>query len=218
MARLTLNGMYEYDPSLFDGMILPDDYDREAMFAEIMTRCGQLYPYHQVPAVLKSNIRLWFARNFLNFDRSMEALMAEYNPIENYDKHEYWKRTPDLTDESDHTGKDTLQLSGKDALQLSGSDTKAHTGTDTTEASGTDATEASGKDTVQLSGTDTTALSGKDTVQLSGKDTDQLSGTDTTTRTYTSYNETLTRTGTDTTERSVSAFDSSVYSDRKSVV
>ena len=155
MARLTLNGMYQYDPTLFDGMILPEDYDRDALLAEIMTRCGQLYPYHQVPAILKSNIRLWFSRNFLNFDRIMEALLADYNPIENYDRHEEWTRTPDLTDEAKHTGKDTLQLSGKDS--------------------------------------------------------DQLSGTDTTTRTYTNYNETSTRTGTDTVEKTVSAFDSSVY-------
>ena len=163
MARLTLNGMYQYDPTLFDGMILPEDYDRDALLAEIMTRCGQLYPYHQVPRILKSNIRLWFSRNFLQFDRIMEAINAEYNPVENYDRHEEWTRTPDLTDEAKHTGKDTLQLSGKD------------------------------------------------TDQASGSDSDQLSGTDTTTRTYTNYNETSTRTGTDTVEKTVSAFDSSVY-------
>lgn len=155
MARLTLNGMYQYDPTIFDGMILPEDYDREALFAEIMNRSGQLYPYHQIPSILKSNIRLWFSRNFLQFDRIMEALNAEYNPVENYDKHEEWTRTPDLTDESQHTGKDTLQNSGKDSSQLS--------------------------------------------------------GTDTTTRTYTNYNETDTRTGTDTIERQVSAYDSGTY-------
>ena len=38
MARLTLNGMFAYDPTLFDGMILPEDYDRDALLAEIMKR------------------------------------------------------------------------------------------------------------------------------------------------------------------------------------
>lgn len=144
MARLTLNGMYIYEPTLFDGMILPEDYDRDALFAEIMTRCGQMYPYHQIPSILKSNIRLWFSRNFLQFDRVMEALNAEYNPVENYDKHEDWTRTPDLTDESTHTGKDSTQLSGTDSTELSGDDsttrsyddyneTSTRTGDDTTE-------------------------------------------------------------------------------------
>ena len=179
MARLTLNGMYQYEPTLFDGMILPEDYDRDALFAEIMTRCGQMYPYHQIPSILKSNIRLWFSRNFLQFDRIMEALNAEYNPVENYDKHEDWTRTPNLTDTEEKRGTDTIEASGKDSVQ------------------------ASGKDSVEASG--------KDSVQASGKDSDQLSGTDTTTRTYTNYNETSTRTGTDTTERQVSGFDAGTY-------
>lgn len=124
MARLTLNGMYQYDPTLFDGMILPEDYDRDALLSEIMKRCGQLYPYHQVPPILKADIRLWFSRNYLNFDRIMEALTAEYNPIENYDRHELSTKTPNLTDKS--------TLSGKDSTQASGDDVTKHTGTDST--------------------------------------------------------------------------------------
>ena len=160
MARLTLNGMFQYDPTLFDGMILPEDYDRDALFAEIMTRCGQMYPYHQIPSILKSNIRLWFSRNFLQFDRIMEALNAEYNPVENYDRHEDWTRTPDLTDESKHTGKDSTELSGTDSTELSG--------TDSTELSGTDSTELSGDDTTTRTYDDyneTSTRTGDDTTE-----------------------------------------------------
>ena len=114
MARLTLNGMYQYDPTLFDGVVLPADYDRDALLSEIMKRSGQLYPYHQVPSILKADIRLWFARNYLGFDRSMTALMAEYNPIENYNRIEASTRTPNLTDKSTLSGKDTNQLSESD--------------------------------------------------------------------------------------------------------
>ena len=142
MARLTLNGMYQYDPTLFDGMILPEDYDRDALLAEIMKRCGQLFPYHQVPPVLKADIRLWFARNYLNFDRIMEALTAEYNPIENYDRHELSTKTPNLTDKS--------TLSGKDSTQASGDDVTKHTGTDSLER-----THTNFKETVAYKGTDT---------------------------------------------------------------
>ena len=133
MARLTLNGMYQYDDTLFDGMILPEGYDRDALFAEIMTRSGQLYPYHQVPSILKSNIRLWFARNYLNFDRTMDALTAEYDPIENYNRHEQSTKTPNLTDKSTLSGKDSTAASGKDSTQASGTDTSQLSGTDTTE-------------------------------------------------------------------------------------
>ena len=119
MSRITLNGWLQYDPTIFDGVILPEDFDRDALLAEIMSRSGELYTYHQVPYVLKENIRLWFSRNFLNFDRMMAALMAEYNPIENYDRHEDWTRTPNLTDEAKHTGSDTGTLSGDDTTTRS---------------------------------------------------------------------------------------------------
>ena len=151
MARLTLNGMYQYDPSIFDGMILPEDYDKDALQAEIMNRCGMLYPYHQIPSILKSNIRLWFSRNFLQFDRIMEALNAEYNPVENYDRREEWTRTPDLTDESKNTGKDSTQFSGTDSTELSGTDSTELSGDDTTTRSYDHYNETSTR-----TGTDTT--------------------------------------------------------------
>lgn len=163
MARLTLNGMYEYDNTLFDGMILPEGYNRDALFMEIMQRSGQLYPYHQQPGVLKSAIRLWFSRNFLNFDRIMEAYSAEYNPIENYDRHENWTRTPDLSDTSTHSGQDSTAHAGYDSV--------AHTGIDTVANSGKDTTAHSGKDTTDNSGTDSTLHSYtnyKETLDMSG--------------------------------------------------
>lgn len=125
MARLTLNGMYEYDPSIFDGMILPADYDKPALLFEILQRSGQLYPYHQQPLILKEGIRLWFARNYLNFDRTMAALTAEYNPIENV----YENRKETTT-----YGSSTIMSGGhKDAN--SGKDTVTHSEKDTTERS-----------------------------------------------------------------------------------
>ena len=132
MARLTLNGMYEYDQTLFDGMILPEDYERDALLFEILQRSGQLYPYHQHPVMLKTAIRLWFSRNFLNFDRTMEALMSEYDPIENYNRFEDWTRTPDLTNTDVKTGSDTLTHSGDDTLSHTGDDTLKHSDKDTT--------------------------------------------------------------------------------------
>ena len=194
MARLTLNGMYQYDPSLFEGMILPQDYDREALLYEILNRSGQLYPYHQQPATLKNAIRLWFARNYLNFDRSMDALTAEYDPIENYNRHEDWRRTPDLTDEDTHTGRDDIEHTGNDSLEHTGTDTLENTGTDTTEHSGTDTTENSGTDTTENTGTDSTVHS------------------------YQNYKETMQMSGSHTTEEQVSAYDASTYQPSKKTI
>lgn len=190
MARLTLNGMYEYDNTLFEGMVLPPDYDTDALFFEIMNRSGQLYPYHQSPVVLKSAIRLWFARNYLNFDRTMEALTAEYNPIENYDRHEWSKREPDLKDETTRVGDDKMIRSGNDTVNHTGDDTINHTG----------------DDTMNHTGDDTLAYSKKDTTTHDYTDSEQP------------YKETLTESGGKTTEEQVSAYDSGAYQPSKKTI
>ena len=88
MARLTLWGIYQYDKTLFDNIVLPDGIDKDNLVSDIMRNSGDLYPYHQVPEYLKSNINYWFSRRLFDFERMYEALRVEYSPIENYDRKE----------------------------------------------------------------------------------------------------------------------------------
>ena len=88
MARLTLWGIYQYDKTLFDDIVLPEGIDKDNLVSDIMRNSGDLYPYHQVPEYLKSNINYWFARRLFDFERMYEALRVEYSPIENYDRKE----------------------------------------------------------------------------------------------------------------------------------
>lgn len=88
MARLTLWGIYQYDKTLFDNIVLPEGIDKDNLISDIMRNSGDLYPYHQVPEYLKSNINFWFARRLFDFERMYEALRVEYSPIENYDRKE----------------------------------------------------------------------------------------------------------------------------------
>ena len=88
MARITLWGFYQYDSTLFDGVVLPDGIDKDNLVANIMRNSGDLYPYHQIPEYLKRNITFWFSRRLFDFERMYEALRVEYSPIENYDRKE----------------------------------------------------------------------------------------------------------------------------------
>ena len=88
MARLTLWGIYQYDKTLFDNIVLPDGIDKDNLISDIMRNSGDLYPYHQVPEYLKKNITFWFSRRLFDFERMYEALRVEYSPIENYDRKE----------------------------------------------------------------------------------------------------------------------------------
>lgn len=101
--RLTLYGMLQYDPSMMDGVILPDGLDRDDLVSEIVQRMGDCYPYYQVPPMLKDLIARWFKRRFYDFSMMYQAMRAEYNPIENYDRHE------EINHEMDQHGQDTTR-------------------------------------------------------------------------------------------------------------
>lgn len=147
MARLTLWGIYQYDKTLFDNIVLPDGIDKDNLVSEIMRNSGDLYPYHQVPEYLKRNITFWFSRRLFDFDRMYNALRMEYSPIENYDRIEDIKReykdsgtdTETLTlgssTTSKHSGSDT------ETTTLGSSTTSSHTGTDTDSAQGSGSNE-----------------------------------------------------------------------------
>lgn len=118
MARISLYGFYQYDNTLFDGVVLPSGMDRDILIADIMRTSGDLYTYYQVPEQLKRNITFWFSRRLFDFERMFQALRAEYSPIENYDRKESIKR------ESRNSGSDTetLTLGSKSKQTLGGND------------------------------------------------------------------------------------------------
>lgn len=95
--RITLNGMFRYDPTLFEGVVLPDGMDTEVMIAQIIRQSGDLFPLYQVPAEVKKSITQWFTRRLPNFEKLWQGFTAEYNPIENYDRREESMETPNIT-------------------------------------------------------------------------------------------------------------------------
>lgn len=104
--RMTLYGMYQYDPTLFDGVTLPDGMDKTLMVNQIIRQSGDLFPYYQVPPQVKLAITEWFTRRKDNFDKLWQGFTAEYNPIENYDRHEESTETPNITRTLSNSGED----------------------------------------------------------------------------------------------------------------
>ena len=157
MPRITLWGMYQYDETLFDNVVLPDGIDKENLVAEIMRNSGDLYPYHQIPEHLKRNINYWFARRLFDFERMYEALRTEYSPIENYDRKE------NITRDYENSGSD------KASTTLGSTTTSSNVGSNDNENkvsayNETDYTNRE-KDTQSYSSTATNTGSGTDTTQ-----------------------------------------------------
>lgn len=94
---ITLYGFYQYQPDLMDGVILPEGMNKDNLITLIMERSGMLFPIHQQPDYLKLSIGNWFQRRLYNFSCMYRSLQEEYNPIENYDRHEEWTDTPNVS-------------------------------------------------------------------------------------------------------------------------
>lgn len=107
MGRLTLFGMYQYDNEILDQITMPDGFDLNTFKALLIEECGMLYPFHQSVPYFKANVKYFFSRNKYRWERLYQAFTMDYNPIENYDRHEDWTDTPDVTH--------TMQSSGKDS-------------------------------------------------------------------------------------------------------
>lgn len=122
MTRFTLWGLAQFDPHLFDKVLLPEGLDKELCINNIMNKSGDLYLYYQVPARAKLQIEDWFSMHYLGFKRMIEALLKEYNPIENTDKYEDESTTLDVNRTNQASGSDTAQASGTDSVASSGSD------------------------------------------------------------------------------------------------
>lgn len=91
MQRLTLIGFYNYDATLFDGLVLPEGYDKQTFIDSLLLEHGEKLVLYSNPDFMKNAIEAWGRKWSLELGRIYEALTAEYNPLHNYDRHEEYK-------------------------------------------------------------------------------------------------------------------------------
>lgn len=92
-ARLSLIGMYNYDPTIFDNLTLPEKYDKNDFIDALLLSQGEKCTLYPDVDFMRLSIQLWGRKWFDNLDRIADALTAEYNPLHNYDRHEEFTDT-----------------------------------------------------------------------------------------------------------------------------
>ena len=126
MQRLTLIGFYNYDATLFDGLELPEGYDKQTFIDSLLLEHGEKLVLYSNPDFMKNAIQVWGRKWSLELGRIYEALTAEYNPLHNYDRHEEY---------SDSEGRklESVTNAGHKATDSPNySDTQTNNNTDTT--------------------------------------------------------------------------------------
>lgn len=181
MAMLTIMGMYDYDNTIFDSLVLPEGLNRTSAIDAIVLECAELECLYPSVPFLKRAVGIWSATMQSSFNRIWSAINLEYNPIENYDRQE-----------SESTS-GTRQHSGQDVT--SGTSSNQRTTADSREI--TD----SGNVLNKIAGFDASALVDHDSGTSSRSGTDSASGTDNTSgteRTELTHGEQIADSGTRT--------------------
>lgn len=175
---LTTLGLYNYDPTLFDEMSLPEGVSREIVVDNILMECAEMETLLPDPAILKSAIRRWSAACLPTWQHLYETTQYEYNPIWNKDGTVTETETRNLAGSKTNT--QTRNLAGTsgdtETRNLAGSgDTTTETGVNAFNGTAyTDrdqsVTNASTTDTGTVQHSGSTSDTG--TVQDSGQSTD----------------------------------------------
>lgn len=135
MQRLTLIGMVNYNPSLFDNLVLPEEYDKNTFIESLLLEHGEKLVLYSDVDFMKYSIGAWGRKWSLELSRIAQALFAEYNPIWNYDRYEEW----DDTNAKNHTSTNVNDMDqSSENTSSDGRTVKTDTATDTTNSSNED--------------------------------------------------------------------------------
>lgn len=87
-AKITLIGLYNFDNTLFDGLNLPEEIDKEEFINNLLMSSGEFEVLYADYDFLKFAIGVWSKKWYRTFEKWLEGMKATWNPIENYDRYE----------------------------------------------------------------------------------------------------------------------------------
>ena len=96
-AFITIQSLYSWDDSLFDGLEVPKTLDKNTLISEIIITCSAQELLYPDWGFMKEAITVWSNERQHMFARIAGTLEAEYDPIANYDRREEWTDTNEAT-------------------------------------------------------------------------------------------------------------------------
>ena len=113
-AKWTLMGMYNYDNTIFNEMVLPTGIDADLFKSSLLIEKGEFEVLYPNPDFMKNAIKVWSAKWYRTFSEWLKGTQAEWNPIYNYDRYEEgWddnKKNYSSTNSADYSDKRTANL------------------------------------------------------------------------------------------------------------
>ena len=164
-ANMSPLGLFNWDNSLFDLMVIPSALDKETLVNNLLAETAELEVLYPNPVVFKNLLGIWSHKQIDIWNRLYDTTQYEYNPIENYNRYETGSN--DGTGSTTHAGTDST----KDKTTFGGTNSRNETiidgGKETENVTGK--LEQSGTDEVSLTDTKGHWIAGFDSTP-SGED------------------------------------------------
>ena len=145
MEMLTILGMYNYNQAVFEELHIPEEVDRETLIDNILMECAEFELVYPSWDFMRFAIGKWSLKELPTWERIVRASLADYNPIENYNRTELITDTE--TEENRASGADSTSSTSSGTSSASGTssgtDRQVNSGTDTTSASGSENSNSS---------------------------------------------------------------------------
>ena len=85
MAVITLNGLLNYDPTVLDGMHIPNEIDRQTLQDLLLMKSWDLELLWPQPDFMKQMVASWSAGHLWEWQKLCDVKKLQYNPIWNKD-------------------------------------------------------------------------------------------------------------------------------------
>lgn len=116
-AQMSVWGLYQISPTLFDGLSVPNGIDRENVKDNILLESENLEVLYSNPDFLKAAITVWSTERLPIWEKLYATTQYEYNPIENYDRYEEGTNSASGTSSGSNTASESGESSGTSSGQ-----------------------------------------------------------------------------------------------------
>ena len=113
-ATLSVLGLYNFRPDIFDDLALPAFIKKDTLLPELLAQCAELESLYSDPDTLKSLIGPWSRRRLWSWEKLAATLTLKYNPIWNVDGTETETITRSLNASGKEATKSESVSSGED--------------------------------------------------------------------------------------------------------
>lgn len=111
-GTVSILGIYQYDDSIFEEMVVPEGVDSSLAVDAILFDNAELEIMYPDPEWLKPLIKLWSERELPVWERIFKAITQDYDPLENYNRTENWNQTDTGSSSASGSNTDTHKVTG----------------------------------------------------------------------------------------------------------